>query len=83
MVDSARMLSFDDERWNNLTGGYKTPFDPGPCLRKLETQQETATVWEELWDHQRVVGTASYTAVPELVRIHRTGLSLIGTCMRW
>jgi hypothetical protein len=25
MVDSARMLSFDDERWNHLTGGYKIP----------------------------------------------------------
>lgn len=73
MVDSARMLSFDNERWNHLTGGYKTPFDPRPSLLKLETQQDTAA-WEELWKelhHQGDVGDASYAAVPELVRIHR------------
>jgi len=76
MVDSARMLSFDDERWNHLTGGYKTPFDPRPPLRKLESQQGIADAWQELWEelhHQGDVGEASYAAVPELVRIHRSG----------
>ena len=76
MVDSARMLSFDDERWNHLKGGYKTPFDPRPSLRKLETQQDTATAWQELWEdlhHQGDVGDASYASIPELVRIHRKG----------
>ena len=79
MLDSAPMLSFDDdERWNNLTGGYKTPFAPRPSLRKLEMQQGTAIAWEELWEelhHQGDVGTASYAAVPELVRVHRSGVS--------
>jgi hypothetical protein len=76
MVDSARMLSFDDERWNHLQGGYKTPFDPRPSLRKLESQQDTATAWQELWEelhHQGDVGDASYASVPEFVRIHRKG----------
>jgi hypothetical protein len=76
MVDSARMLSFDDERWNHLTSGYKIPFDPRPSLRKLESQQDIAAAWQELWEelhHQGDVGDASYAAVPELVRIHRTG----------
>lgn len=76
MVDSARMLNFDDERWNHLTGGYKTPFDPRPPLRKLESQQGIADAWQELWEelhHQGDVGEASYAAVPELVRIHRSG----------
>ena len=76
MVDSARMLSFDDERWNHLKGGYKTPFDPRPSLRKLESQQDTATAWQELWEdlhHQGDVGDASYASIPELVRIHRKG----------
>jgi hypothetical protein len=76
MVDSVRMLSFDDERWNHLKGGYKTPFDPRPSLRKLESQQGTATAWEELWEdlhHQGDVGDASYASIPELVRIHRMG----------
>lgn len=76
MVDSARMVSFDDERWRHLTGGYKTPFDPRPSLRKLDSQQDTAAAWQELWEelhHQGDVGDASYAAVPELVRIRRTG----------
>ena len=76
MVDSAHMLSFDDERWNHLQGGYKTPFDPRPSLRKLESQQDTATAWKELWEelhHQGDVGDALYASIPELVRIHRKG----------
>ena len=76
MVDSARMLSFDDERWNHLKDGYKTPFDPRPFLRKLENQPATATAWQELWEdlhHQRDVGDASYASIPELVRTHRKG----------
>ena len=76
MVDSARMLSLNDERWNRLIGGYKIPFDPRPSLRKLESQQDIAATWEELWEelhHQGDVGDASYAAVPELVRIHRKG----------
>jgi len=76
VVDSARMFSFDDERWNHLTGGYKTQFDPRASLRKLENQQGTADAWQELWEelhHQGDVGEASYAAVPELVRIHRNG----------
>jgi len=77
MVDSARMLSLDDERWNHMTGCYKTPFDPRPCLRKLESQQDTVAAWKELWEelhHQGDVGLASFASVPELVRIHRTGI---------
>src|ERR1700722_4528295 len=69
------MLSFDDERWNHLTGGYKTLFDPRPSLRKLDNQENSVAAWEELWQelhHQGDVGDASYAAVPELVRIHRT-----------
>ena len=73
MVDSARMLSFEDERWNHLMGGYRVPFDPRPLLRRLEDEQETAAVWRELWEelhHQGEVGDASYAAVPHIVQIH-------------
>jgi hypothetical protein len=45
-------------------------------LRNLESQRDTATAWEELWEelhHQGDVGGASFAAVPELVRIHRIG----------
>ena len=78
MVHSALMLSLDDEHWSHLTGGYKVPFDPRPALRKLESEEDTAAAWEELWDelhHQGHVGDASYAAVPRLVRIHRAGLA--------
>jgi hypothetical protein len=70
------MLSFDDDRWNHLAGGYKMPFDPRPSLRKLESRQDTPSAWKELWEelhHQGDVGDASYAAIPELVRIHRNG----------
>jgi hypothetical protein len=74
MVDSACMFSLNDERWNHLTGGYKTPFDPRPPLATLENQRDMTTAWQELWEelhHQGDVGDASYAAIPELVRIHR------------
>jgi hypothetical protein len=68
------MPSLDDDRWSNLTGGYKMRFDPRPLLAKLETGNDTATAWHELWDelhHQGDVGDASYAAIPHIVRIHR------------
>jgi hypothetical protein len=70
------MLSLDDSRWDDLSGGYRMKYDPRPSLRKLERHQDTAAAWGELWDelhHQGDVGDASYAAVPELVRIHRNG----------
>ncbi|MFZ0136336.1 MAG: hypothetical protein WAK89_04705 [Candidatus Sulfotelmatobacter sp.] len=68
------MPGLDDSRWGNLTGGYRTRFDPRPVLARLETEQDTATTWHELWDelhHQGDVGDASYAAIPHLVKIHR------------
>jgi len=68
------MLSYDDERWNQLQGGYRIPFDPRPLLRKLESAEENAAVWHELWGelhHQGDVGVASYASVPHIVEIHR------------
>jgi hypothetical protein len=68
------MSSFDDKRWSDLKGGYRTKFDPRPLLTKLETGKDTETVWHALWEglhHQGDVGEASYAAVPQLVRIHR------------
>jgi hypothetical protein len=69
------MLSFEDQRWNDLKGGYKMPYDPRPALRNLEQQQNAGAAWEELWEelhHQGDVGDASYAAVAELVIIQRT-----------
>jgi hypothetical protein len=68
------MLSLDDARWNELKGGYQTPFDPRPLLKKIESGEDLENTWHELWGelhHQGDVGEASYAAVPHIVRIHR------------
>ncbi len=67
------MLNIDDKFWQELTGPYKTPLDPRPLLTRLEGGEATM-IWPELWNelhHQGDVGTASYAAVPQLVRIYR------------
>jgi hypothetical protein len=68
------MLNLDDQRWNNLKGGYRLPFDPRSLFRKLELSEDVENAWAELWGelhHQGDVGEASYAAVPHLVRIYR------------
>ncbi|MFN8607511.1 MAG: hypothetical protein U0931_08265 [Vulcanimicrobiota bacterium] len=63
------LLSLDDARWKDLLGGYKAPYDAAAPLRRMEAGED---VWEELWNelhHQGDVDTASYTAVPHLVRL--------------
>jgi hypothetical protein len=68
------MISLEDVRWSNMTGGYKMPLDPRPLLKRLETDSDTTEVWEELWGelhHQGDVGDASFAAVPFLVKIYR------------
>jgi hypothetical protein len=75
MIDSVRMPSLDDNRWNSLTDGYRMKCDPRPLLARLESEQTRETAWHELWEelhHQGDVGEASYASVPHLVRIHRT-----------
>jgi len=67
------MLSFDDPRWCQLRGGYRTPYDPRKALLSLEHGTDVSAAWSELWEelhHQGDVGEASYAAVPHLVRIH-------------
>jgi hypothetical protein len=68
------MLSFDDIRWSQMTGGYRMPLDPRPLLMRLETDKDTSKVWEELWNelhHQGDVGDASFAAVPYIVKAYR------------
>jgi len=72
------MISLEDSRWLNMTGGYKAPLDPRPLLKRLGTDSDTTEVWQELWNelhHQGDVGDASFAAVPFLVRIsHERGV---------
>ena len=68
------MIKYDDQQWREMTGGYRTAFDPRPLLSKLEASDDTTAVWHELWEnlhHQGDVGEASYASVPHLVRIYR------------
>lgn len=68
------MLSFDDNRWDQLSGGYRTQFDPRAAFSKLESNIQPEDAWDELWEglhHQGDVGEASYAAVPHIVRIYR------------
>ncbi len=68
------MISLEDDRWSNMTGGYKTLLDPRPLLKRLLTDPDTTDVWHELWDelhHQGDVGDASFAAVPFLVESYR------------
>jgi hypothetical protein len=68
------MLDLDDNRWNELKGGYRAPFDPRPFLAKFEAGKVADEDWYEFWGelyHQGDVGEASYATVPHLVRIYR------------
>lgn len=69
-----RMISLDDAKWLQMTGGYRMPLDPRPLLRRLEDENDTTEVWKKLWDelhHQGDVGEASFACVPFFVQIYR------------
>jgi hypothetical protein len=69
------MLDLNDPRWAELKGGYKMPYSPVSALRQLEAGEDPTEAWKELWNelhHQGDVGEASYAAVPQLARIHKT-----------
>jgi hypothetical protein len=69
------MIKLDDNKWKELEGGYRIPYDASIPLRKLEqatTNEEVDSIFSELWDelhHQGEVGLASYFAVPHIIRI--------------
>lgn len=69
------MLSLEDKKWQELHGGYRTPYDVSVALLSM---QEGIDVWDELWEelyHQGDVDVASYAAVPQMVRIASSGTS--------
>lgn len=68
------MLSFDDNRWEELHAGYRVPIDLRPLLRRLESEDDPERTWHDIWQklyHQGDVGEGSFVAIPHLVRIHR------------
>lgn len=72
------MISLDDKIWKELTSGYKILYDVSPVLKRLEMTNDPSTedeIWKELWEelhHQGDIGTASYLAIPHLIRIAKT-----------
>jgi hypothetical protein len=67
-------MDFDDERWSQLLGGYRIPYDPRSALRALETETgaDLAQTWSDLWEnlhHQGDVGEASYAALPAIANL--------------
>jgi hypothetical protein len=68
------MISLEDDRWSNMTGGYRTLLDPRPLLKRLVAGGETKEAWQDLWTelyHQGDVGDASFAVVPFLVESYR------------
>src|SRR5947207_8410646 len=66
-------MTLDDLRWEELSGGYKLPYDPRPAFEELSTG-DSAKAWQKLWTelhHQGDVGEASYAAIPVLVNLYR------------
>ena len=54
------MLSLDDPRWQQLSGGYRIPFDPRPLLIQIErdpSPKNWGLLAEELF-HQGDIGDA-------------------------
>ncbi len=83
-------MKLTDKIWQDLKGGYKTPYDVSLPLRKLEQADDPEAIkliFQELWNelhHQGDVELASYLAVPQLVRIGRSKnlftWNLLGLC---
>jgi hypothetical protein len=67
------MPDLADDRWPQLRGGYRTPFDPRRLIAMLQSNTDSSKAWDELWNelhHQGDVGEASYAAVPHLVQLY-------------
>jgi hypothetical protein len=71
------MITLDDKVWQELKGGYQTPYDvsiPLKLLQRTDDKKVTDEIYEELWNelhHQGDVELASYLAIPQIVRIAR------------
>ncbi|MEM1245975.1 MAG: hypothetical protein AAGA81_12940 [Acidobacteriota bacterium] len=73
------MLSLDDDLWNALLGAYGIPYDPRRLLVRLRRRPQLQSVVRELRERlagEGSVGTASYAAVPHLLRAGRLDLAL-------
>jgi len=68
----SEMLNLDSPAWEALSGGYQLPFNASLALKALYQNENDEDAWTDLWDnlhHQGDVGSASYAAVPHLVKL--------------
>jgi hypothetical protein len=66
------MLALEDSRWAELRNGYRVTYDARPLVRRFATGNDLDNCWDEIWDklhHQGDVDTASYAALPHLIRM--------------
>ncbi len=65
------MLPLDDPRWQSYESGYRLLYDASVPLRQLLEHGASVELWDELWQelhHQGDLGSASYAAVPYLLK---------------
>jgi len=68
-------LDLTSPLWQELTGAYGVTYNASKPLKRLEAAKPGANlskIWEELWvelHHKGAVGTASYLAVSQLIRL--------------
>ena len=83
-------MEFENINWDDLTGGYKTSYNPIEAFYKIKSSNPIVVKsgFEELWEnlhHQGDVGTASYYSVPILIKLCVEEKSLdwnfIGLCV--
>src|SRR5688572_18835133 len=66
------MLTLEDPSWAELRNGYRVTYDARPLVRRFAVGNDLNSCWDEIWDklhHQGDVDTASYAALPHLIRM--------------
>ena len=70
-------LSDGDPRWDQLTGGYRTQYNPFSVLTAVAKNPKNSAIWQEIWlnlYHQNDIGTASYVTAAALITLREAGV---------
>jgi|JI10StandDraft_1071094.scaffolds.fasta_scaffold81402_2 hypothetical protein len=68
------MLDITEYQWNNMNGGYKTPYNPNHIFDLLSKDISSVEAWDLIWEnlhHQGDIGEASYAIIPKLVDLYK------------
>lgn len=72
------MLDITADQWNNMNGGYKTPYNPSYIFELLSKDICSVEAWDLTWEnlhHQGDIGEASYAIIPKLVDLYKESQS--------